>query len=347
MEYTIQPGFFDLQNRYESLSSEGDPLEKLDKVVDWKVFLPLINRAFERERKSEAGRKPYNRILMLKLLILQSLYNLSDHSVCFQARDRLSFMRFLKVGLGEKIPDEKTLWAFREVLTKGRVIEKLFRRFDNYLSNQGLQASCGSIVDATIVEVPRQRNHREENQEIKKGNVPASIEKNQYRKSQKDMDARWTKKGGETYYGYKNHINSDVKHKIIRSYKVTDVAVHDSHCLMGLLEETKESGNDKKIWADNAYYSIAMEQRLQDEGYASRIIQRNYDHQVGSARERENRRRSKIRKRVEHVFGFMVNSMAGKMIRGIGIIRAETKIGLKNLTYNLCRYEQILRLGVA
>ena len=347
MEYPIQPGFFDLQNRYESLSSEGDPLEKLDKIVDWKVFLPLINRAFDRGRKSEAGRKPYNRLLMFKLLILQSLYNLSDNKVCFQANDRLSFMRFLKIGLSEKVPDEKTLWSFREVLTQGKVIEKLFRRFDEYLSEQGLQASCGSMIDATIVEVPKQRNSREANEEIKKGNIPKSFEANEYRRNQKDVEARWVKKLGENYYGYKNHINADVKHKLTRKYRITSAAVHDSQCLMELLEAEMESGNDKKIWGDSAYYSEATETRLREKGYISRIIQRNYDHPVVSARDRENRRRSKIRKRIEHVFGFMVNSMAGKMIRGIGIIRAETKIGLKNLTYNLCRYEQILRLGVA
>jgi IS5 family transposase len=347
MQYTIQPGFFDLQNRYESLSLEGDPLEKLDKVIDWKMFLPLINRAFERERKSEAGRKPYNRLMMFKLLVLAALYNLSDNKVCFQAQDRLSFMRFLKLSLSQKVPDEKTLWSFREVLTKGGVIEKLFRKFDNYLSANGLHASCGSMVDATIVEVPRQRNCREDNEEIKKGNTPANFEKNQHRKVQKDLDARWTKKGGETYYGYKNHINADVKHKIIRDYEVTNATTHDSHCLIGLLEGEKKNGNDKKIWADNAYYSVKTEETLEEMGFASRIIIRNYDHPVGSARDRENHRRSKIRKRVEHVFGFMENSMCGKMIRGVGIIRAKAKIGLKNLTYNICRYEQILRLGVA
>jgi transposase, IS5 family len=346
MEY-IQPGFFDLQNRYEALSSEGDPLEKLDKVINWKLFLPLINRAFDRQRKSEAGRKPYNRILMFKLLILQSLYNLSDHNVCFQAQDRLSFMRFLRIGLSEKVPDEKTLWSFREVLTQGKVIEKLFVKFDQYLADHGLAASCGSMVDATIVEVPKQRNNRADNETIKKGEIPKSFEKNENRQQQKDVDARWMKKNGETYYGYKNHVNSDVKHKLIRSYKVTSAEVHDSNCLIGLLEKERENGNDKKIWADSAYYSQAMEKQLKEMGYASRINQRNYDHPVGSDRDRENHRRSKIRKRVEHIFGFMVNSMAGKMIRGIGILRAETKIGLKNLTYNLCRYEQILRLGVA
>lgn len=346
MEY-IQPGFFDLQERYEKLSSEGDPLEKLDKVIDWKIFLPLINRAFDRERKSEAGRKPYNRLLMFKLLVLQSLYNLSDNKVCFYAQDRLSFMRFLKIGLSEKVPDEKTLWSFREVLTQGKVIERLFDKFEKYLSMHGLKASCGSMVDATVVEVPKQRNSREDNEEIKKGNTPESFEKNMYRKQQKDVDARWMKKDGKTYYGYKNHVNADVKHKIIRSYEVTSAEIHDSNCLMDLLESEMKNNNEKKVWADNAYYSEAREKQLKEKGFESRMILRNYHHPIGSDRDRENRRRSKIRKRVEHIFGFMVNSMGGKAIRGIGIVRAKAKIGLKNLTYNLCRYEQSIRLGVA
>ena len=100
---------------------------------------------------------------MFKLLVLKSLYNLSDYQVEFQVRYCLSFIRFLGLAMGTKVPDEKTLWSFREVLVWGRMIEKLFDRFNGYLEKQGFSAKVGSLIDASIVQVPRQRNTREEN----------------------------------------------------------------------------------------------------------------------------------------------------------------------------------------
>lgn len=348
MSEQMQLGFFDLLNRYEGISAEGDPLERLDKAVKWKIFLPLINRAFERERKSESGRKPYDRLMMFKLLVLQSLYNLSDHQVCYMAQDRLSFMRFLKLGISKKVPDEKTLWSYREVLTQGKVVEKLFKRFEIHLSKQGLKASCGSLVDATLVEVPRQRNSKEENAQIKTGEIPERIQENTHCARQKDVDARWVKKGGENYFGYKGHVNVDAVHKLIRSYEVTHAAAADIHSLEGLLKQTEKDGNEKKVWADGAYYSEDMEKHLSELGYQSRIIRRYSKwYPMGCELHRENSRRAKIRKRVEHIFGFMENSMGRKFIRTVGLARAKTKIGLMNLIYNICRYEQITRLKLA
>src|SRR5579863_2749413 len=105
-----QWGFFDLSTRYEQLSRQGDPLERLNAVVDWKIFLSQINYAFDKTRKSPAGRKPFNRLMMFKIIVLQGLYNLSDAQAEFQIKDRLSFMRFLGLQLGDDVPDEKTIW---------------------------------------------------------------------------------------------------------------------------------------------------------------------------------------------------------------------------------------------
>jgi IS5 family transposase len=341
---TGQTGFFDLADRYKQLSKYGDALERLTSVVDWKIFMPLINRAFDKMRKSPAGRKPYNRLMMFKVLVLQSLYNLADGQTEYQIKDRLSFMRFLGLSLESDIPDEKTIWLYREILTQTNTLEKLFKRFDDYLSERGICAEVGHIVDATIVEVPRQRNSRDDNKEIKEGKIPKSFMEKPNQLRQKDIDARWTMKGGETYYGYKNHVNIDVKNKMIRSYTVTAANSADIGQLEPLLEAVPK--NDKKVWADSAYYSAEQENRLKEKGYESRIINKTAKNlPAGSAIVRENSRRAKIRKRVEHVFGFMQNSMKGKFFRAIGLIRAKTKLGLKNLVHNICRYEQICRIG--
>jgi len=255
----------------------------------------------------------------------------------------LSFMRFLNLSLTDKIPDEKTLWSYREVLVKGRVIERLFVKFNRHLEKQGYGARAGSLVDATLVEVPKQRNSREENQAIKEGKMPESFKGNKNRERQKDTAARWVIKGGKSYYGYKNHVNADVKHKLIQDYAVTSATVGDIHCLESLLFE--DAKNEAKVWADGAYHSEKMEQVLKEKGYESRIIRRYGIHHP--FQQRENSRRAKTRKRVEHVFGFMENSLGGKFIRTIGLARATMKIGMMNLVYNFCRYEQLCRIGVS
>ena len=157
-----QPGFFDLDNRYESISKLGDPLEMLGQAIPWETFRPVLSKALGKLKKSNAGRKPYDSIFMFKILVLQSLYNLSDDQTEFQIKDRLSFMRFLDLDFEDTVPDAKTLWLFRDTLTNKNAIDKLFRKFNRYLDREGLFACQGQLIDASIVPVPVQRNTREE-----------------------------------------------------------------------------------------------------------------------------------------------------------------------------------------
>ena len=138
-----QPRFFDLDNRYESLSHLGDPLEVLNGSIPWETFRPVLNKALRKFKKSNAGRKPYNPVLMFKILVLQSLYNLSDDQTEFQIRDRLSFMRFLKLGFEDAVPDSKTLWLFRDTLGNKGAIDKLFRKFNRHLDRESIFARQG------------------------------------------------------------------------------------------------------------------------------------------------------------------------------------------------------------
>ena len=154
-----QPGFFDLDNRYESLSHLGDPLEVLGRAIPWETFRPVLNKALRKFKKSNAGRKPYNPVLMFKILVLQSLYNLSDDQTEFQIKDRLSFMRFLAMDFEDTVPDAKTLWLFRDTLANKGAIDKLFRKFNRYLDHEGLIARQGQLIDASIVPRPRATQH--------------------------------------------------------------------------------------------------------------------------------------------------------------------------------------------
>jgi transposase, IS5 family len=169
----MQPSFFDLDNRYAQLSKQGDPLEKLSAVIDWELFRPIIERMDAKPRKSLAGRKPTDRVLMFKVLILQRLHNLADERLEFQIKDRLSFMRFLGIELAGSVPDARTVWAFREELKEHRLVDALFDAFNAQLLTLGVSMKSGQIIDATFVPVPIQRNSRSENEQIKQGQSKA------------------------------------------------------------------------------------------------------------------------------------------------------------------------------
>src|SRR5438874_7654238 len=143
-----QLGFFDAEKRLAALSAKGDPLEAIDRLIPWESFRADIEAVVltpDEIRKNSAGRKPVDAIVMFRMLVLQALHNLSDEQVEYQVRDRLSFTRFLRLGIEDRIPDGTTLWLFREKLAKAGLIETLFDRFDQHLGAQGYIARGGQI----------------------------------------------------------------------------------------------------------------------------------------------------------------------------------------------------------
>ena len=343
-----QMGFFDISERYAGLDAKNDTLARIDEVVAWEDFRPRLEAAWRRrrqERKSPAGRKPWDAVAMFKAIVLCELYKLSDDQVEYQLRDRLSFMRFLGLGLEDRVPDAKTVWLYREQLARAGVIEALFEDFDGHLETQGYLAMGGQIIDASIVAVPKQRNRRDENARIKAGEMPQGWEDKPAKRSQKDTDARWTKKHGKSHYGYKNHVAVDRRHKLVRRYRVTDAAVHDSQVLDEVLDPHNTASD---VWADSAYRSAEIEAKLKQKGLRSRVHRKGRCNKPLSEREkRGNKTRSKVRARVEHVFGAQSNDMGGTLVRGIGLVRARARIGLKNLAYNMRRLVQLERLAAA
>jgi IS5 family transposase len=177
-------------------------------------------------------------------------------------------MRFLGLGLEDAVPDATTVWLFREALARAGLVKSLFERFNQHLDAKGYIARGGQIVDATIVNAPKQHNTREENEAIKAGKTPEGWEEEPAKNAQKDKDARWTKKNDESFYGYKNHVSVDRKHKIIRRYADTDASVHDSQKLDEVLDKSNTSN---EIWADSAYRSAEMEAKLKEQGYKSGV----------------------------------------------------------------------------
>ena len=259
-----QPGFFDVSDRYASLDARKDPLVQIAAVVPFEEFRSRLEAVWRKpgeKRTSAAGRKPWDAVVMLKAIILCELYNLSDEQVEYQVRDRLSFMRFLGLGLEDPVPDARTIRLDREQLAQAGEVKPLFSAFDDHLKGRGSLAMGGQLIDASIVPVPGQGNKREENATIKAGDTPEAWKEKPARLRRKDCDARWTRKNGQSHYG--------------------------------------------------------------------------------------NQTRSKVRVRVEHVFGAQSNDMGGPLIRSIGLVRAKARIGLRNLACNMRRAVQLDHLDAA
>jgi IS5 family transposase len=334
-------GLFSADERLAQLSALGDPLELLLQYVDFEFFRPFLEPAlYGAADRSRGGRPPFDPVLMWKVLVLQRLYNLRDEACEYQIKDRLSFMRFLGLDFASRVPDCNTVWLFRDRLQELGLIKELFEQFNAHLEQRHIIAHCGQIADATFVEAPRQRSNREQNALIKEGQVPPEWVDQPRRLEQKDLDARWAKKGNVTYYGYKNHVLCDRKSKLITAFTVTDASVHDSVPLDELLADDLACG--QTLYADSAYRSEAIEADLATKGILSKVHERAYRNAPLSPQQQErNTAKSRIRARIEHVFGFMTQSMRGLTVRGRSLARNEAVIGLINIVYNLCRVVQL------
>ncbi|TAG27758.1 MAG: IS5 family transposase [Verrucomicrobia bacterium] len=345
---SIQHTFFGDHAALEALSQHGDRLVELDRHIKWEPLVAVAEKIWRgcKEKKAACGPKPWATEIMLRVLVLKRLYNLSDEQTEYQLRDRLSFQRFSRLGLGEAVPDSRTIWLYADQVARGDGARELFEAFNRQLVDRGLLVKEGVMVDATFVEVPRQRNTREENEKIREGQTPEKWENQPRKLAQKDEDARWAKKNDQTFYGYKDHVKVGAKTKIILAYTVTAASTHDSQAMPGLIAK-----GDGSVHADSAYTGEPIAADLRAKSV------RNHIHEKGNAaaplsedQKNANRRKSRTRARVEHTFAFMEKSLGGIYHRCIGLVRNKYQIGMMNLCYNLCLCVQLLTgrtVGVA
>ena len=355
-----QAGFFDVDERLKDLSAKGDDLERLAGVVNFELFRPELARAVPRSDGAKGGRPPFDHVFMWKVLILQASHSLSDERTEFLIKDRLSFMRFLGLGLADPVPDANTIWTFREALTRATLdgqtaIQVLFQAYEAALKAAGFLAMGGQIVDASIIAAPKQRNTEGEKAEIKAGRIPEAWAEKPAKLAQKDRDARWTVKWSKAKpaadgsprvdlavpaFGYKNHVGIDRRHGLIRTWAATDAARHDGAQLASLVTRANTGSG---VWADTAYRSKANEQLLAQRGFVSHIHRKKPPRRPMPANvARANGAKSKVRSAVEHVFARQKGPMA-LVVRTIGIARARVKIGLANLVYNMRRTAWLTR----
>ena len=329
-----QAGFSDADDRLKRLSDLGDQLDAFAKVIDFELIRPDLLEALAYSSGAQGGRPPFDPVMMLKILVIQAANTLLDERTEFLINDRLSFMRFLGLGLSDRVPDARTIWLFREKRTKACAIQPLFDR-----------------LDASLIAAPKQRNTRAEWETIKQSEVPAEWQKQPAKLRQKDRQARWTVKFTKAKpradgskppvdiaipsFGYQNHIAIDRRFGLIRRWQVTDAAAYEGARLReGLLDRRNTASN---VWADTAYRSKENEAYLARLGFVSRIHRKKPRGQPMPERTlRANAAKSAVRSRVEHVFAEQKHRM-GLLVRTIGIARATLKIGMANIVYNLKR----------
>jgi IS5 family transposase len=333
-----QYGFFDYETQLDKIYQINDFLPKLNALIDWEMFRSVLDQVREPTDPANGGRPPFDVVLMFKILVLKKMYNLSDAQTELQIRDRISFRAFLGLNFCDTVPDEKTIWFFAEQLKNLELECLLFDRFSEELDASGFAVKSGLIVDGSFVEVPRQRNSREENEQIKQGEIPESFAANPNVLAQKDCDARWTKKGDQVFYGYENHGMIDDEFKFIRGYGVTDAAVHDSVPYLDVMPE-EPAYPDQEAFADAAYVGDKIDTSLKERGFLPMISEKGYRNKpLTEEQKRMNKMKSSVRSRVEHVFGAQKMRMGNEILRSIGFGRARFWIGMRNLMYNMSRY---------
>jgi IS5 family transposase len=332
---------FAVEERTAKRERLGDPLQVLDRHIDFSALAQAVDAKLVIGDVGRGGRPPYPTELMIRLLVVQQLYNLSDDAMEYQLLDRASFQRFAGLERSGRVPDAKTIWVWRERLKKQDLISDISEAVGLQLAQAGFIARGGQIIDASIVTAPVQHNPRDENEAIEQGDVPEDW--STAKCAQKDMEARWTKKHGKRYYGYKLHANTDRRWGFIRRMEVTPASVNDTEVFESILDKTNTC---KDVYADRGYAKHARETELYVQGYRARIQRKGTAARlISEAQQRRNRHIAKQRAFGEHPFACLAQ-MGGKHVRTIGLVRARAVIKLKVITHNLMHLARLKQRSV-
>jgi len=331
--------------QYRALN-EFSNLQSIGELVDWDLFTPVLEDVLGPPNTSGRGRRSWDYLVIFRCLLLGVMNGLSDEQLQFMLLDRTSFKKFAGLDTLDHVPDQKTLWKYRNLLSESGRIEELVGVFREQLAAHGYRLQTGTLVDSTVVQVPRQRNTREDNAMIKGGSVPRQWKDDPSKLRQKDTDARWMRKNGVNHYGYKNHVSVDRETKLIANWDVTPANVHDSRVFGELLDSSPRG--DPQVFADSAYRSGETVADLRQRGYKPRINFKGRRGKPLTSRQTVlNHSYSRVRCRVEHVFGAIRNGTNARWMNCIGIKRSRVWIGLVNLCYNMKRFEYLERVEAA
>lgn len=337
----MKPNLFAAQEREAKLTKLGDALQVLERHVDFAALAAAVDEAAPRPGRERGGRPPFPTEVMVRILLIQQMFNLSDEQMEYQLLDRLSFQRFARLRDSSQIPDRTTIWTFKERLIKAGASESVFEAVKRQLAKHGYIARGGQMIDASIVQVPKQSMSKEEKAMVGEQAMPVGWKPAKRR--QKDTDARWTIKHEKAYYGYKLSASADKRYKLVRKLKVSTASEHDTLHFEDVIDPANTS---RDIYADKGYVDGAREARLTAQGWRMHIQRKgSKDQPLSDAQEQRNRRIAKPRARVEHVFAGLAQ-LGGKALRSIGLARATLHLNWKVAAYNLRRLAYLREANV-
>ena len=232
---------FGLEEHMAKLNCKANPLARLAETIDFECFREPLERGLGYGDRPQGGRPPFDAVMMFKILILQTRENASDEKTELWVRERLTWMQFLGLYIGAPTPDENTIRHFRNRLTEAAILDDLMARFQQLSHDLDYADETGRMLDASVVECPKQHNTAAENAAIKAGQSAREIwPKEPNKAAQKDTDARWTgkKSGQKVKYrrGFKINIRAGVDTKFVRAAEVTAANTHDGHYMDVLIE---------------------------------------------------------------------------------------------------------------
>ncbi len=292
---------FDEQFKHQKLEQINDVLPRLSRMIRWEAFRVQLDSAFPVRDPKKGGQPRYDRVMMFKAIVLMELYGLSAEALEYQINDRASFQRFLGLEPQHQVPDSTTVRLFAEHLTKAKAMEQLFAAYHARLSAANLVVNEGKIVDASMVHAPIQHNGRDDREKLENGEVPENWSSR--KKAQKDLDADWTKKHGKSYHGYKNHVKVDAGSKVIDHYVVTPASVSDGKMAWELLDE---ADHGQSFYGDKGYDWQDVKDGIALAQMKDCVLKQPRKNKPLSEQDKQrNKELSRVRARVEHVFGSM------------------------------------------
>jgi transposase, IS5 family len=287
-------------------------LERIAALVDWVAFERLLGDIYA----APVGRPSYGPLVLLRCLLLQQWYRLSDPGLEEALSDRLSFRRFVGLALADPVPDHSTLSRFRSELTRRGLAERLLAELNRQLDAKGLMVKTGTLIDASLVEADCRRPRKGEPKE---------------RRS--DPDASWTAMKDEPLFGYKMHLAVDQGSGLVRQAILTPANVSDKAPFLALVQ-----GDEQAVLADKGYDGWWYRQQLAERGIADRIMAANYWRRPLDADGRaRNRAIAPLRAPVERSFAILKRWYGYRRVRYRSLVRNTLQLQLLAVTLNLRR----------
>jgi len=294
-----------LNKQYARVQELGDRLAEIDPLIDWECFRPIVGEMYDNHTK-RGGRPNNDEVVMVKMLVLQAWYGLSDPELERQANDRISFQKFL--GFPERIPDRSTVWAFRERLIDHGKDEKIWEELQRQIDTKGLKVKEGVIQDATFITADP--GHQRVNE-------PRGPEA----KTRRNKDGEWTKKHAKSYFGHKLHTLTDMDYGLIRRLETTTAEIHDS--------QVDRSQPGEVAYRDRGYFGAPCK------GYNATMDRSVRGHPITKKQKNRNKRISSKRAPGERPYAVIKNIFKSGHQLVTTTLRTHTKNIFSCFSYNL------------